>query len=142
MNLPRDRSSGCYECHRDMYMATDAFRHEWHASPAGGRQACRECHDPALPRATATAKRCEACHKDLIPAGTPIRVKQYHAMGYVAAMHGLCIGCHAQLAKQDGKPEFARCAACHRERRNVIDASVPATPEAIGRGILLPPVTR
>ena len=142
MNLPRDRNSGCYECHRDMYLATDAFRHDWHASPSGGRQACRQCHDPAQPRRAETAKACGGCHKDLIPGGAVIRVKQYQAVGYVQAMHELCIGCHAQRARQEGKPESARCTTCHKERRSIIDAREPAPREAIGRGILLPAVAR
>ena len=142
MNLPRDRNSGCYECHRDMYLAADAFRHDWHASPVGGRLACRQCHDPGLPRAAAGAKPCTACHQDLIPAGATIPVKQYRAAGYVQAMHQLCINCHTQLAKRDGKPDFARCATCHKERRSVTDArDLAARPDA-GRGILLPVVSR
>jgi hypothetical protein len=28
MNLPRDRDSGCWECHQDMYLTVDASRHD------------------------------------------------------------------------------------------------------------------
>jgi len=138
MNLPRDRNSGCYECHGQMYLASDAFRHDWHASPTGGRLACGQCHDPAQPRSAGTAKRCIACHKDLVPAGAVIPVKQYRTPGYVQAMHRGCIGCHTQLAKQDGKPDFARCATCHGERRGLTDANVASAP----RGMLLPVISR
>ena len=142
MNLPRDKNSGCYECHRDMYLPVDAFRHDWHASPAGGRLACVQCHEQGKPRIAATAKRCDGCHKDLVPAGATIQVKQYNAVGYVQAMHELCIGCHKQLAAQEGKPDFARCATCHKERRNIVDASDLAPRDGIGRGILLPPISK
>jgi Ni/Fe-hydrogenase subunit HybB-like protein len=142
MNLPRDRNSGCYECHRDMYLAADAFRHDWHASPAGGRLACRQCHDPGVVRSAAGAKPCHSCHKDLIPAGAPIVVKQYRAAGYVQAMHELCIGCHTQMAKQEGKPDFARCATCHKKRRSITDAGDLAARPIGGRGILLPIVSK
>ena len=37
MNLPRDENSACARCHTDMYRPVDAFRHDWHASPAGAR---------------------------------------------------------------------------------------------------------
>jgi Ni/Fe-hydrogenase subunit HybB-like protein len=121
MNLPRDRNSGCWECHSDMYLASDASRHDWHASPAGGRVACVECHQAGQPRSAATAKACNGCHKDLIPAGATMRVRQYQAVSYVQAMHELCIGCHTQLAKQEGKPELARCTNCHKERRDLLD---------------------
>ena len=142
MNLPRDKNSACAECHSDMYLATDAFRHDWHASASGGRQACRQCHAADQPRSAASAKTCASCHKDLIPAGALIRVKQYRAAGYAAAMHELCIGCHARRVRQEGHPEFARCATCHKERRSILDAHASALPALAGRGVLLPLVNR
>ncbi|MDR3698655.1 MAG: polysulfide reductase NrfD [Candidatus Sulfopaludibacter sp.] len=141
MNLPRDRASGCYECHRDMYLTSDAFQHDWHASPEGGRLACVQCH-PSQPRSAAGAKPCTGCHKDLTPAGATIPVKHYRAPGYVQSMHVLCINCHVQLAKQEGKPDFARCVTCHKERRGLTDSGdTTARPDAV-RGILLPAMTR
>ena len=141
MNLPRDRTSGCYECHQDMYLPTDAFRHDWHASPEGAKLACGECHDPAQPRTATSAKPCTGCHRDLVPAGATIQVKHYRAPGYVPAMHQLCIGCHIELAKQENKPDFARCSTCHKERRGLTDTGALAQPE-VGRGILLPAITK
>jgi len=144
MNLPRDRNSGCWECHSDMYLASDASRHDWHTSPAGGRVACWECHERGKPRCAATAKPCDRCHKDLVPVGAAIQVKQHRAAGYVQAMHALCIGCHVRLAKQEGKPELARCVNCHKERRSLIDAPdlTWRQQETIGRGMLLPPLSK
>jgi Ni/Fe-hydrogenase subunit HybB-like protein len=141
MNLPRDRDSGCWECHQDMYLTVDASRHDWHASPSGGRLACSQCHNPGQQRAAANAKQCNACHKDLIPGGALIRVKHYQAVGYVQAMHQLCIDCHKQLARQEDKPDFARCATCHKERRSITDARDQAGPAA-GRGVLLPVISK
>jgi len=141
MNLPRDRNSGCYECHREMYLPVDAFRHDWHASPAGARLACGQCHPQGQSRSAAGAKPCSGCHKDLIPAGATIQVKQYRAAGYVQAMHELCIGCHQQMAAAEGKPDFARCGTCHKERRGITDAGDLAAP-AEGGGILLPAMSR
>jgi Ni/Fe-hydrogenase subunit HybB-like protein len=142
MNLPRDRASGCNECHRDMYLPTDAFRHEWHASPTGGRLSCAQCHGTGRPRTADTAKSCDGCHKGLVPAGATVAVKQYRARGYVQAMHGLCIGCHAEVARQEGKPDFARCTTCHKERRNVVDGPEMVRGPALGTGVLLPAVSR
>ena len=142
MNIPRDKNSGCYECHRDMHLTTDAFRHDWHASPDGARLACRQCHEPGQTRDAASAKPCRDCHKELIPKGALIRVKQYDAMGYVQSMHRLCIDCHVKLAKQNQKPDFARCATCHKERRNLTDAPDLAPQSPVGRGVLLPVVSQ
>jgi Ni/Fe-hydrogenase subunit HybB-like protein len=141
MDFPRDKNSGCYECHRDMYLPSDAFRHAWHASPDGGRLSCVQCHPADQDRAAASAKRCDRCHQGLIPPGSTVPVRTYRAAGYVTAMHELCIGCHVETAKQSGKAEFARCVACHKERRGLIDVA-NQTPEEVGRGILLPPLTR
>ena len=144
MNLPRDRNSGCWECHRDMYLTSDASRHDWHASPSGGRVACVECHQQGQPRSAATAAPCSHCHKDLIPAGATIQVRQYQAVSYVQAMHELCISCHTQLAKQQGKPELARCTNCHKERRDLLDSADVGWGRqgVIGRGLLLPPLAK
>jgi Ni/Fe-hydrogenase subunit HybB-like protein len=122
MNLPRDRNSACSRCHSDMYRRVDAFRHDWHASPTGARLACIQCHRAGEVRTAASAKNCASCHKDLVPAGATIKIKQYRAVSYVQAMHELCIGCHQKAAREQSKPELARCAMCHKERRSPVDA--------------------
>ena len=127
-----------------MYRASDAFRHDWHYSPGGARLACWQCHGQGKVRDAASAKPCDKCHRDLVPAGATIQVKQYQATGYAQAMHVLCIGCHARRAKEEQKPDLARCADCHQERRNLIDARDLGLPEAerIGRGMLLPRISK
>ena len=65
MNIPRDKNSPCADCHRDMYSPSDSFRHDWHASAAGARVSCTECHPVGQVRAAVTASRCDRCHKDL-----------------------------------------------------------------------------
>lgn len=144
MNLPRDRNSGCWECHRDMYLPSDAFRHGWHASPAGGRLSCGQCHERGRPRTAATAVPCHRCHKDLLPAGATIPVKRYQAAGYVPAMHGLCIACHVLRAKLERNPELVRCTNCHKERQSLVDAPGLTWPGETmsGRGMLLPPLAK
>jgi hypothetical protein len=64
-------------------------------------------------------------------------VKQYQAVGYVQAIHHLCIDCHRQLVKPEGKPDFARCATCHKERRSITDARDLAGLPFAGGGVLL-----
>jgi Ni/Fe-hydrogenase subunit HybB-like protein len=138
MDLPRDRGSGCFECHRDMWLPSDAFGHERHASPSGGRLACVSCHAPDAPRTGSTAQPCAKCHTDLIPAGASIQVKNYVAVGYVDAMHGLCITCHTRMMASRKKPDLARCTTCHRERRSFVDAADLASGERVGASVVLP----
>lgn len=123
-NLPQDRCSGCYSCHRDMYQLSDAFRHDWHASSEGGALRCFDCHQQGLTKSAETAKSCEECHKNLMAEGATITVQDYTAIGYVDAMHRLCIGCHAQKAPELQKVDLSRCTTCHKEERAIIPSGV------------------
>jgi Ni/Fe-hydrogenase subunit HybB-like protein len=142
MNMPRDRTSGCYECHRDMYLASDAFRHDWHASPNGANLACVECHARGQTRSAQGVKPCASCHKDLIPPGATIKIKTYVAPAYVDAMHELCIGCHAKVAERENKPEIARCAECHKGKLDFSEARnlLYQRRALAGRQVVLPPL--
>jgi Ni/Fe-hydrogenase subunit HybB-like protein len=122
LNLPRDEGTPCFRCHRDMYLSSDSFRHDWHASPSGGRVGCYQCHAKGQARTAATAIACDKCHKNLIPAGASIKVKQYRGIAYTEAMHRLCLGCHVKKAKENKKPEVIRCAWCHKEKREILDS--------------------
>ena len=118
MNFPEDQSTGCYACHQSMYTPSDAFRHDWHADPAGARLACTSCHPADQDRTAETVVACTECHQDLVPAGAPIEVKQYLAPSYVDAMHGICVSCHEQ--RTDDTPEraeLALCPTCHAQPR-------------------------
>jgi Ni/Fe-hydrogenase subunit HybB-like protein len=117
MNIPLDKQSGCYECHRNMYTTADAFRHDWHASPAGANLTCVECHQSGMQRTATSTKPCDDCHKDLIPENAVIKVDQYDALSYTDAMHGVCVSCHQQKSKTDAdKEDLARCPTCHKAR--------------------------
>jgi Ni/Fe-hydrogenase subunit HybB-like protein len=140
MNFPRDQATACARCHRDMYLPSDAFRHDWHASPAGARLACWRCHPDGQPRTAATAVHCDKCHKDLVPAGSAIAIKTYQADGYADAMHRLCIGCHVKTAAQENKPDMARCAWCHKEKQDIAGVPAGSEREILGRSVVLPPV--
>jgi hypothetical protein len=142
MNMPRDRNSGCYECHRDMYLSSDAFRHDWHASPNGANLACVECHARGQARSAQGAKPCAGCHKDLIPPGATIKIKTYIAPAYVDAMHKLCIGCHAQVARTQNRPEVAGCAECHKGKLDFSESQnlLYQRQSLAGRRVVLPPL--
>jgi Ni/Fe-hydrogenase subunit HybB-like protein len=141
MNMPHDQESGCYECHRDMYLPTDSFRHDWHASPKGANLACVQCHERGYPRTSAHVKPCSDCHKDLVPAGATIKITTYIAPSYVDAMHTLCIGCHVKVAQKENKPEIARCAECHKGKLNFAAAQnyLYSRHAPAGRLVVLPP---
>ncbi|MBN2437256.1 MAG: Ni/Fe-hydrogenase cytochrome b subunit [Deltaproteobacteria bacterium] len=142
MNLPRDKHSSCAACHYDMYRSVDAFRHDWHASPEGGNLRCDQCHTKFLAKREENAARCDVCHKDLVPEGTKIEVKQYMAPSYVDAMHRGCISCHREKAALLKKPDLFRCANCHRDIRHFIDDENLAKQrqKLMGKTVILPPI--
>ncbi len=168
MNIPRDKNSGCYRCHADMYLPVDAFKHDWHASPTGGNLSCQVCHTNGDVRSKKNVKRCEECHKDLIPKNSLIKVEQYHAISYTEAMHRICIGCHTKIANdssyynislqtqlssavtdtlrmtKEERDNFPRCATCHKEQRDMVDATDIKSnmKELTGKRMILPPIYR
>ncbi len=114
MNIPMDKQSGCYRCHKSMYQESDAFGHQWHSSPRGGNIACVQCHEDGRERTAASAKKCDNCHRDLLPDGARIKHERNIAPSYVDAMHRLCVDCHKEKALTlEGKGDLARCARCH-----------------------------
>jgi hypothetical protein len=114
MNIPKDKASTCNECHSQMYRPADAFRHDWHADPDGAAIACNRCHDASQNRTAASAKKCDDCHTDLIPAGAKIKVDSYQAASYTDAMHDLCVSCHREKAAANAeRAQLAECATCH-----------------------------
>jgi hypothetical protein len=114
MNVPLDKESGCWECHRGMYTETDIFDHDWHSNTNGANVSCNTCHTPGEDRQKSTAKKCEDCHIALIPAKSAIQVEDYSAPSYTEAMHGLCIPCHKKKTIEIGdQPNLGICTACH-----------------------------
>jgi len=131
MNMPRDRNSSCSECHRDMYAMTDTFDHSSHIEAVRGNDGCVDCHrDPAAVKTRDSAISCHGCHEGMSVAGSVVALSPDgivgHAVGYMDAMHGLCITCHKQTV-EEGRVEvskaFADCATCHLERQ------LPGPPE-------------
>jgi hypothetical protein len=100
-----------------MYTEADAFRHDWHASPLGGKIPCGDCHQSGVKRSAESAKECSQCHADLVVPNATIKVKNYMAPAYADAMHGLCISCHQQKVEANltENAELARCTTCHKE---------------------------
>ncbi len=140
MNLPRDKNTACATCHRDMYQPTDAFGHTWHSSRQGANLTCRDCHYQGKIKSAENAKNCIDCHSDLVPNGSSISFNHYQAIGYVEAMHRLCINCHNLKSEVIGEPGLARCSTCHNGERDFVDAADIATKirHRVGKRVVLP----
>jgi Ni/Fe-hydrogenase subunit HybB-like protein len=122
-NMTFDQNTACSQCHRDMYEVTDTFDHVLHIYKLGANESCSVCHPDNQPvKSRQTALTCWACHGDMVVRGSIVPTAEAnltgYAIGYVDAMHGLCIRCHEQLSAD--QPErygdaFGRCDVCHRE---------------------------
>ena len=119
-NLPFQKQSACTACHQDMFLVTDTFDHGRHVSHLGGNDGCVRCHeDAALPKTRRTAASCASCHDAMVAEGSRIETDGLvgRAVGYRDAMHGLCIGCHEEKAREDPAAypaTFAECGRCHQ----------------------------
>jgi Ni/Fe-hydrogenase subunit HybB-like protein len=122
LNLPVDEGSSCSECHRDMYAPTPLFDHDAHEAALGGDESCGECHEGAAVKSYETATGCAECHE--APEGARgedavIDLPDPHwadAVGYMDAMHGLCVECHERAVAESPSEypaDLARCGTCH-----------------------------
>jgi hypothetical protein len=130
MNKPFDRSTGCYQCHSDMYTTVDIFDHDFHTTSLGGNDHCADCHIAKhAPKVRENTKSCLACHQTMVASGSRVSVDpgqfRSRAVGYMDAMHGLCIDCHKETQKSTPNlsENFYRCGQCHR--------SLPALTEGV-----------
>ena len=124
LDIPLDRNSSCYECHRDMYEPTSLFNHASHVRKLDGNNGCSQCHDNnASVKDYQTAAACTECHKSKSVPQPIIEVPNERwrdAPGYTDAMHGLCITCHQRKVAQSPQRYPAvleRCDNCHDEDR-------------------------
>ncbi len=154
MNMPGDENSGCYNCHSDMYSVTDAFRHDWHASPAGGNLSCSDCHTEGMAKnAVSSYKTCDDCHEGELFMESPSPVNYftihfhneypgdaYQAQGYAETMHRLCITCHVNEAEHVGIDDLARCTTCHTEiDREFVTTDLPSLEHHLeGKRLIIP----
>ncbi len=114
LNMPLDKASGCWECHKKMYTPSDVFNHDWHASKTGADIACDKCHAKGQSRQVATAKSCGACHSQMAADSTALVKSDYMALSYTDAMHMLCVSCHHEKAAQNpNRVALAECSTCH-----------------------------
>ena len=124
LNLPNDRETSCFSCHRDQYMPTDIFVHRQHIEALGGNAGCGKCHtDPDTKKTRSGTTPCLDCHTDMLTAApeplipAPDRNSSYLAPGYEDAMHGVCLKCHEAEDQKNAavRPHLALCATCHAE---------------------------
>jgi len=106
-----------------MYTTTDIFDHSFHIEKLGGNQGCVRCHqDQSETKTRETALACAECHTNMVIQDAFIQPPKTGmkglAIGYMDAMHGLCIKCHQQKVEKELDQygsNFAQCLNCHRE---------------------------
>ena len=119
LHKPGDQGTPCSECHSRRYETTRIFDHDAHQAALRSEGGCPECHGKGAEKVLYPAKPCEKCHKkDMVASVQVVRsFRSLLAPGYRRAMHGMCIPCHRDKAKDAklNKPDLFRCGACHNE---------------------------
>jgi hypothetical protein len=123
LSKPDDEATACWECHQAMHQPASIFNHTLHQTTLGGNAGCTQCH-PAEHIAR-TAKPCGDCHETMMPPAGQAAFN-HAAPGYQTALHGTCLTCHEHEAKTQGKPELARCPACHKTKEKTESAQSQA----------------
>ncbi len=126
ISRPFDRNTACFECHRDMYEPMSTFNHASHVEQLEGNAGCIQCHEnTAVEKSAETAVACGECHADLVSPLSFVEApddRWQAAVGYMEAMHGLCVSCHETKLAED--PEnlpaaLDRCDTCHDADRPI-----------------------
>ncbi len=152
LNKPKDKNTQCFECHNDMYLTGDAFRHDWHTSAQGANLNCFECHKHNVNKGeefrgnmAAITKLCLKCHNDLFPADVKVKIlKTYVTLSYTDAMHKLCINCHKERLAADSllrksKPGLALCSNCHPKPAQYSAEHKLFTKQNVNKWVVVPP---
>jgi Ni/Fe-hydrogenase subunit HybB-like protein len=122
---PRDHSTPCSRCHRDMERPTALFNHTFHFQAVAaqrrtggilaGNDSCIGCHAEGETKTAAGATDCMECHDEMIPTRERPAVPPAlsRACGYREAMHRTCVACHRTSRETADRPDLAECATCH-----------------------------
>ena len=130
ISMPRDVSTPCSRCHRDMVNATLIFDHFMHMYAVAEDQqlpgrhpennSCIVCHPANQAKISSNAKSCLQCHKQDMgwTANDQTFIGELaYACNYRQAMHNTCTPCHQQNAESVGRPELGECCTCHQSLR-------------------------
>lgn len=120
LTKPLDQNTSCFECHSDMYDERPIFDHDIHVARLRGNSGCVECHNGgATVKSYETVTECRECHRREISDQAFVEAPSERwgpAVGYMQAMHKLCVECHIResLKDPDQHPEtLKRCTTCH-----------------------------
>ena len=110
-----------------MYLGVDIFDHDLHMAKTGGNAQCFQCHaDKTLPKVRENTTKCLECHQGMVQQGARVTASSPNinslTVGYMDALHGLCITCHKEVQDSTGLPDdFSRCARCHQLLPDITD---------------------
>jgi len=120
LTKPLDENTSCFECHQDMYEPRSVFDHDVHTARLGGDEGCVQCHsDGAVVKSYETVTECSECHSNEVASRAFIErpaARWGDAVGYMDAMHSLCVECHEReaLTPASQAPEnLNQCRTCH-----------------------------
>jgi cytochrome c553 len=103
-----------------MYESSSVFDHDLHAQRLGGSDGCTQCHSEGSEvKSYETVTECSECHENEIAHRAFIEAppdRWGEAVGYMDAMHSLCVECHereALTAPAQNPDGLNQCRTCH-----------------------------
>jgi hypothetical protein len=103
-----------------MYEPRSIFDHDLHQVSLGGNEGCAQCHsDGGEVKSYETTTECSECHQNEIAGAAFIEAPPARwgdAVGYMDAMHTLCVECHereAMIAPARNPENLNQCMTCH-----------------------------
>lgn len=143
----KSTAKGCQACHTDLKReGMNTVVQDYHDMHMSGEVAlsCEQCHGAAEMCDSENASNCNECHSDLTRPHIFIGLNSYQATGYVNAMHDLCVKCHTDESVIEDRPNLYRCATCHKEQRDIVDAKGNnlRKKKLVGKRMILPPIYR
>ncbi|MGM0669561.1 MAG: cytochrome c3 family protein, partial [Gemmatimonadota bacterium] len=120
LTKPLDENTSCFECHSDMYEPRSVFDHQLHVAGVMAENPCLECHKgESEVKSYETVTECSECHQSEIASRAFVEQPDPRwgkAVGYMDAMHTLCVECHereAMTAPAETPENLNRCMTCH-----------------------------
>lgn len=120
LTKPLDKNTSCFECHSDMYEPRSVFDHQLHVAGVIAENPCLECHKgESEVKSYETVTECSECHQSEIASRAFVKEPDPRwgkAVGYMDAMHTLCVECHereAMKAPAETPENLNRCMTCH-----------------------------
>jgi Ni/Fe-hydrogenase subunit HybB-like protein len=125
LSMPGDETTPCSRCHSHLLEPTLIFDHDRHQTFMVEEEglegvfpenlSCVQCHTAGQAKTADNAKACLECHGEETgwESEEETTADLARAVSYLEAMHGTCVECHQEQARELDRPALRYCFTCH-----------------------------